>query len=201
MIKKLTGTLLFVQVQNPVPCFEAKKGHEWKASICVDEDTADAWNESYSKQPATVVKTSEFEEKYKTPAPYPEAKKQYVITLRKNTRLGNGNEVPEVYQPKVMVPDGSGYKDVTMEVKPANGSRGSISVDTWESTKGNVARLKNILVTEMIPYEGTGSGESYTPGSEFGDSKPAEKTAPAAAAPKKKVVVKQQVEEEEDVPF
>jgi hypothetical protein len=200
-IKKLTGTLLYIQVQKPVACFEKSKGSEWKASICVDEDTADAWAEDYPKQSATVIKTSEFEAKYKVPAPYPDAKKQYVITLRKNTKLGNGNDVPDLYKPKVMVPDGSSYKDVTQEVLPANGSKGSLSVDVWEMDKGNVARLKNILVTEMIEYEGS-SGAEYTPGDEFGSGASAK--APAKAekpVAKKKVVVKQEEVEEDDVPF
>lgn len=76
-LNKLTGTLVYVQVQKPVECYVKEKGFEYKASIIVDEDTADAWNEAYPKQTATVIKTSEFESKFKIPAPYPDAKKQY----------------------------------------------------------------------------------------------------------------------------
>lgn len=207
-IKKLTGTLLFVQVQSPVDCFEKAKGKEWKASIAVDEDTADAWNEDYPKQSATVVKTSEFEAKYKVAPPIPDAKKQYVITLRKNTKLGNGEDVPDVYQPKVQIRDAdeeTGYKDVTKEVLVANGSKGSMSIDLWEMSKGNVARLKNILVTELIEYEKKeGTGGTYVPGSEFDDeddtpAKPAAKTA-KAAKPAKAPVAKDEAAEE-DSPF
>lgn len=197
-IRKLTGTLLFVQVQTPVECYTKEKGHEWKASICVDEDTADAWNEDYTKQPATVVKTSEFEGKYKVPAPFPDAKKQYVITLRKNTKLGNGEDVPEIYQPKVLLPQDDGsHKDVTSELLVGNGSKGSISVDLWETRSGNnVARLKNILVTDLVKYEKKeGEGSAYVPGSEFGDApkKPASKPAKTRA--------KVEAEQEEDAPF
>ena len=55
-LNKLTGTLVYVQVNKPVDCFVKEKGQEWKASIIVDEDTADAWNEAYPKQTATVIK-------------------------------------------------------------------------------------------------------------------------------------------------
>jgi len=206
-IKKLTGTLLFVQVQSPVDCFEKAKGKEWKASIAVDEDTADAWNEDYPKQTATVVKTSEFEAKYKIAPPIPDAKKQYVITLRKNTKLGNGEDVPDVYQPKVQVRDAdeeTGFKDITKEVLVANGSKGSMSIDLWEMSKGNVARLKNILVTELIEYEKKeGTGGTYVPGSEFDDDEtPAKPAAKAAktAKPAKAAVVKDEAAEE-DSPF
>ena len=209
-IKKLTGTLLFVQVQSPVDCYEKAKGKEWKASIAVDEDTADAWNEDYPKQAATVVKTSEFEAKYKVAPPQPDAKKQYVITLRKNTKLGNGEDVPDIYQPKVQVRDAdeeSGYKDITDEVLVANGSLGSISIDLWEMNKGNVARLKNILVTELIEYEKKeGTGGTYVPGSEFDDdetpAKPsAKKAAAKTAKPAKAPKAEEEAEAEEDSPF
>lgn len=205
-IKKLTGTLLFVQVQSPVDCYEKAKGKEWKASIAVDEDTADAWNEDYPKQAATVVKTSEFEAKYKVAPPIPDAKKQYVITLRKNTKLGNGEDVPDIYQPKVQIRDAdeeTGYKDVTAEVLVANGSKGSMSIDLWEMSKGNVARLKNILVTELIEYEKKeGTGGTYVPGSEFDDDEaPAKPAAKAKATkPTKAPVVKDEAEED-DSPF
>jgi hypothetical protein len=205
-IKKLTGTLLFVQVQSPVDCFEKAKGKEWKASIAVDEDTADAWNEDYPKQSATVVKTSEFEAKYKVAPPIPDAKKQYVITLRKNTKLGNGEDVPDIYQPKIQIRDAdeeTGYKDVTKEVLVANGSKGSMSIDLWEMSKGNVARLKNILVTELIEYEKKeGTGGTYVPGSEFDDDEaPAKPAAKAKTAkPAKAPAVKDEAAED-DSPF
>jgi hypothetical protein len=205
-IKKLTGTLLFVQVQSPVDCFEKAKGKEWKASIAVDEDTADAWNEDYPKQSATVVKTSEFEAKYKVAPPIPDAKKQYVITLRKNTKLGNGEDVPDIYQPKIQIRDAdeeTGYKDVTKEVLVANGSKGSMSIDLWEMSKGNVARLKNILVTELIEYEKKeGTGGTYVPGSEFDDDEaPAKPAAKAKAAKPAKAPVEKDEAAEDDSPF
>lgn len=200
-ISKLTGTLLYVQVQEPIDCFVKEKGKEWKASIAVDEDQADAWNEIYTKQTATVVKTAEFEDKYKTPAPFPNAKKQYVITLRKNTKLGNGKDVPELYQPKVLVPGKDGYKDVTREVLVGNGSKGAISVDTWEMTLGSVARLKNILVEELVEYQRPeGSGEAYNPGDEFsGKANPPRKSESKQIAAKLKS--KPAEAEEDDSPF
>lgn len=203
-IKKLTGTLLFVQVQTPVDCFDKAKGKEWKASIAVDEDTADAWNEDYPKQSATVVKTSEFEAKYKVAPPIPDAKKQYVITLRKNTKLGNGESVPDVYQPKVQVRDSdeeTGFKDITADVLVGNGSKGAVSIDLWGMQKGNVARLKNILITELVEYEKKeGSGGTYVPGSEFDDEAPAKPVKAKATKPAKAPVAKEEAEED-DSPF
>ena len=46
-MKKLTGMLLYVQLDQAVPCYDKTKGKEWKASIVVDEDTADAFAEIF----------------------------------------------------------------------------------------------------------------------------------------------------------
>lgn len=187
-MQKLHGTLVFVQVNQPVDCFDKAKGKEWKASIVVDEDQADNWNEEYNKQPALAVKTTEFKDKYKIDPPVPGAKKQYVITLRKNTILGNGNPVPDQYQPKVLKKNASGtFDDLTQTTLVANGSTGWISVDTWEHSKGKTARLKNILVENLIVYEKAEGSGSYAPGSEFGDEPAATpKADKPAAKPKAK---------------
>lgn len=166
-IEKLTGTLVYVQVDTPKNCYVEEKGKEWKASIVVSEDDADAWDEAYPKQTAKQVKTSDFEEVYKIKPPFPEQRKQYIITLRKNTKLANGNDVPVKYQPKVYKKVGKTMEDITKEVLVANGSEGQISVENYDGKMGSFARLKNVLVTELIEYhkEGGAAGNS---GDEFG---------------------------------
>ena len=115
-ISKLTGTLVYVQLDTPKPCFDPEKGTEWKASIVVSEDDADEWNDAYPKQKAKEVKTSEFEEIYKIPAPFADQRKQYIITLRKNTKLANGNPVPPQYTPKVFQQKGKTLVEITSSV-------------------------------------------------------------------------------------
>lgn len=182
-LSKLNGTLVYVQVSKPVDCFVKEKGQEYKATVIVDEDTADAWNEAYPKQTATVVKTPDFESKFKIPAPYPDAKKQYAITLRKNTQYtktekdADGNEVknsydvPEEYLPKVFLQTDSGREDITHTKLVANGSKGIISVQVRELRVGNVANLSNLLVTELVEYK----AEKKAAGSEFDDETPVDK--------------------------
>lgn len=197
LITSLAGTLVFVQLNKPVDCFTKEKGKEWKASIVVDEDTADAWAEQFPKQAAKVIKTAEFSAIYKTDPPYPNEKKQYIITVRKNTKLGNGEEVPELYQPKVLLA-AEGRKDVTHTVIPANGSTGKLSLDIWESQNGPVARLKNVLVLDLIEFEGN-TGGVYTPGDEFGDNEGSEPEV-KAEAPKKTIKVTKPKEVKETKP-
>jgi len=184
-IKQLDGMFVFCQIQQPVDCYEKSKGKEWKCGIVVDEDQADAWDAVYPKQGAKIVKTSEFEGIYKVAPPdaFSSEKKQYVITLKKNTKLGNGNDVPDIYQPKVLQKGTKGLDDLTDSVLVGNGSLGSMSVDNWESSKGWVARLKNILVFDLVEYK-KAEGSNYTSGDEFGQAVKAE------TKPVQKVVVK-----------
>lgn len=202
-INKLTGTLVYVQVDQPKPCYVAEKGSEWKASIVVDEDTADKWDEAFPKQTAKQVKTAEFENLYKIAAPYPDQRKQYVITLRKNTKLGNGNDVPPQYTPKLFQQKGNSLVDVTHSVLAANGSVGQISVDVYEGKMGTFARLKNILVTELIEYVKPEGGAGSDPGSEFGVAiaKTEAHTKPAAKPKAKPTTVVDEDDADSDSPF
>lgn len=213
-ILMLTGTLVYVQVQQPKPCYEESKGHEWKASIVVSEDDAEQWDESYPKQTAKQVKTSDFLNSYKIPAPFPNQRKQFVITVRKNTKLGNGDPVPQKYQPKVFEKIGSKITDVTKEKLPANGSIGQISIESFEGKMGVFVRLKNVLVTEMIEYkkDNDGSGSEFgmevdqgtSSGDEFSSVSGSVNTTPAKVATlPKKVVPESAVEDDMDdgIPF
>ena len=215
-IPMLTGTLVYVQVQQPKQCYEESKGHEWKASIVVSEDDAEQWDETYPKQTAKQVKTSDFLQYYKIPAPFPSQRKQFVITVRKNTKLGNGDPVPEKYQPKVFEKVQNKVVDVTKTKLPANGSIGQISIESFEGKMGVFARLKNVLVTEMIEYikDDDGSGSEFgmqvdkgtSAGDEFGEVQTVQTVQttnpePKAHAPKKQAA-KPVVEDDDDlIPF
>lgn len=183
---KLEGILVYVQLAEPVACYEAVKGTEWKASIVVDEDTADAWDEIAGKQGATAVKTSDFETKYKIEAPFPEQKKQFIITLKQNTKTAAGEDFPEKYRPRVYQKQGATLVDITKQYLVANGSKGVISFKELDTQYGKTYRLQNILVTELIEYVQT-EGD-YTPGSEFDSSSESPSATPVtkpATAPKK----------------
>ena len=207
-IKQLQGQLVFVQLDTPKPCYDVDKGTEWKCSITISEDDADEWDAAYPKQPAKQVKTTEYERTYKVQPPFPDQRKQHVVTLRKNTKLANGNPVPAQYEPKVYVEKGSTLVDSTHSVLVANGSGGLISVDHWDGKMGPVARLKNVKVTDLIVYEKASA--EYKPGSEFdtaSDGNGGSTRVPASAktkeAPKVKPKAKPQEDEDDsfDLPF
>lgn len=218
-MNKFTGTLLYVAINQPVAAYvkagEPAKPKEWKASVAiVDEDVVDefeAYAKSIGANPSIKkVKTTEFTEKYKAEVPEGAGKNVWVLTFRKSTELGKtGNPVPEIYRPRVMERVNRTLIDVTNSKLPANGSLGAISTDLFKRTDGNHnIFLKNVLVTDMIEYEGGTS--SYVAGDEFGEEgeeageeAPA-KPEPKAAAPKvAKVRTKPPADavEDEDPPF
>lgn len=183
-INKLSGMLVYVIVDRAVDCYEKNKGKEWKAGVVItDEDLADAWDEQFPKQAARKVKVSQFEEIYKVAPPETDGKNVWVVTLKKNEKLANGEPVPEKYRPRVFEKQGNSRVDITFSKLVANGSYGTISVDRFSTESyGDVARLQNILVTDLIEYERT-EGSNYESGSEFdedeNDAPVAKKTAPA----------------------
>ena len=172
----IEGTLVFVSIQTPQTKYQSTD-KEYKAGVVVDEDTADAWNERFPKQTAKVVKTSDFKETYKIDAPFPDAKKQYVITLKKDAQYADGNPVPKQYLPRVLLQDGKQAIDVTDLQLPSNGSVGKISFETRENSYGTFAKLRNVLVTDMIEYKkgGSSAGDDFgleVQGSSDFDDKP-----------------------------
>ena len=158
----IEGTLVFVSIQTPQTKYQSVE-KEYKAGVVVDEDTSDAWNERFPKQTAKVVKTSDFKETYKIDAPFPDAKKQYVITLKKPAQYADGTPLPKQYQPRVLLADGKQAIDVTDTMLPANGSKGKISFESRENSYGTFAKLRNVLVTEMIEYKkgGGSAGDDF----------------------------------------
>lgn len=220
-MNKLSGTLLYVQVNKPVKAFvkpgAEKKPDEWKASVAiVDEDVIDEFEEYAQSIDAKVslkkVKVADFEDKYKCPVPEGANKYVWVVTFRKSTELGKtGKPVPEAFTPRVLEKQGKAMVDVTYTKLPANGSKGTISIDRFDRNNNTSSLyLKNVLVTEMIEWEG--SPNEYNVGQEFedelDDDDVAENVAPAkpaketkASKPRGKPVAAKEEVVDEDPPF
>lgn len=205
MTNVVEGTLVYVCVQTPTTKYQSTD-KEFKVGIVVDEDTADAWDEQFPKQSAKAVKTTEFKELYKIDPVFPSEKKQYIITLKKPAQYKDGTPLPNQYLPKVLVPIADGkFEDVTQTILPANGSKGKVSYETTQNDYGTFAKLKNVLVTEMIEYKKASSDA----GADFGGTAVASgqedfSEAPAKPVAAKKTTTKRVVSEEEmddSIPF
>lgn len=211
---KITGTLVYVCIPKAVKAMEkngVKKPDEWKASVVVDEDTADAFEE-YGTQCKTMVsckkvKIAEFEAKYKCSPPEGAGKNVWVITLRKSTELGKtGKPVPDQYQPKVFEKIGRNVVEITNSKLVGNGSKGTISIDPFTRSDGSVTLfLKNVLVTDLVEYvpveRDTGpAGSEFNENDDDGDT-PA--LAPQATGTKQraKPTKPDLADMEDDIPF
>lgn len=201
----IQGTLAYVKLREPSKKYQSEE-KEYSLDLIVDEDTADSWNENFPKQSAKVVKTSDFETIYKIPAPYPEAKKQYVVKLKKPAQYKDGTPVPKQYCPKVLQKQGEVNVDITDQILVANGSKGVVSYEVTENSYGSFARLRNLLVTDLIEYKqkdssyddefgAIASTTAAQAGGDFDDAPAEAKPAPRKQAAKKAVV------EDDDIPF
>ena len=199
----ISGVLAFVKIQEPALKFQSDE-KEWVVDVIVDEDTADAWNEEFAKQPAKAIKTAEFESVYKIAPPFPDAKKQYVIKLKKACTYKDGNPLPEWAHPKVLVQDEDGeFVNITHEKLVGNGSIGTVTYDFNENSYGKFARLRNVLVETLIEYEKVGGVDpELAKVVKAKGAKPATSTASTAATAKAAKPATAPVQDlDEDLPF
>ena len=144
--EKISGTLVYIQMHEPVKAYSKPgapaKPSEWKASVVLtDEDYVDEL-EDYGKELDTMlsmkkVRSTDFEEKYKTGLPEGAGKNVWVMTLRKSTELGKtGKPVPDIYQPKVFQKVKNTMVDITHSKIVGNGSIGTISIDRFDRSAG-----------------------------------------------------------------
>lgn len=202
MIKQLDGTLVYCMIDRAVDCWDKTKGKEFKCGVVLtDEDEADAFDEAYPKQTSKKVKAVEFEEIYKCPVPEGAGKNVWVVTLKKNEKLANGEPVPDKYKPHVFLLDDEGKTDITLTKLVANGSKGAITIDHYSGEKGNVARLKNVFVTELIEYVKP-EGSSYESGDEYEPTGKVTKVNESKVEPAKPAkATKKAVKTDDDSPF
>lgn len=156
----ISGVLFYTCVQQPTFKYQDKVNKEFKVSVCVSEDEADDWNDKFPKQAAKVVKTSDFEKEYKVAAPFPDARKQYIITLKRDAQYADGNPVADKYKPKVFMKGANGLlDDITQEKLVGNGSVGVVSYEVRSNDYGDFAKLKNIRVDQLVEYVTRGTGD------------------------------------------
>jgi len=209
----LEGVLVYCKIAQPDNKYQSKDT-EFSIGVVVSDDEADQWNEQFKKQPAKVIKTSDFEVKFKFPLPdkFKGDKKVGLITLKRDAVV-NGEAVFPDFYPKVLLDTPTERVDITKSRLVANGSVGKVSYRIRENDFGRFAKLANVLIEEanFIEYQSKGGGSV---GGEFGSGKPvrsepenkaategrpARQETPQEAAPEK---ASSKIEDmEDDIPF
>lgn len=203
----IEGTLVYAKVGQPDKKYQSNE-LEWSVEVIVDEDTAEAWDEQFKKQPAKKIKAADFEAKYRIPCPIEGVKNVYGIKL-KRAATKDGEPVEDKFRPKVYVDDAEGNRtEIGQSRLIANGSYGKVSYYISSNDFGTFSRLQNILMDEgkFIEYQSSGGSVA---GAEFGE-KPVKTEAAREEVlnarsdkPKKpsKPLAETEDDENEDAPF
>lgn len=167
--KILDATFAYIKLQSGDYKFQSKTEKEYSLDIVVDKATAKEFKKAFPKNGYKEVDTSDFEKKFKIPAPFPEQEEQYVIKLRADTvlsadvgELKAGDVIPYEWhsRPKMYFPAEGGVEDVTMTHLASNGSKGDVSFNVMSNSYGQFPQLTGVLVKEFIPYESSGGASS-----------------------------------------
>ena len=165
------GVIVYAKIAQPDLKFQSKDT-EFSIGVIVNEDAADAWDEQFKKQPATKIKATDFEAKFKFPLPaeFKGEKNVFQIKLKRDAVVDGVPFYPDNY-PKVFLDTADERVDITQSRLIANGSRGKVSYRINSNDFGTFAKLANVLFDEegFIEYESKGGGGA---GAEFGSSKP-----------------------------
>ena len=151
----IAGIFCYAKVTEAVNKYESED-KEFTIDVVVDKATAKSWNKSFQKQKARVVDTADFEKIFKIPAPYPDEDEQFVIKLKKPAQYKDGKELPKALWPKLLRKVNDKAVPIPEGVLIGNGSKGKVSYDTTENSYGTFARLKAVLVEELIEYHKQG---------------------------------------------
>ena len=154
--KTISGVFAYAKIQEPAFKYQSTTEKEFSIDIIVDKATAKAFGKQFPKQKGKTVDNEEFEDIFKMPPPFPDQDEQYVLKLKRPAQYKDGKPLPESYWPKVMQKKNGKAVPVPREVIVGNGSKGKVSYDVNENDYGTFAKLKNILVEELIEYKKAG---------------------------------------------
>ena len=205
-VNTISGIFAYAKVQEPSLKYQSETEKEFSIDVIVDKATAKAFGKQFPKQKGKVVDTSDFKETYKIDPPFPDQDEQYILKLKKPAQFndkasGSMKAIPEIYWPKIVVKKNGKAVALPRDVLIANGSTGKVSYEVNENSYGIFAKLKNILVEELIEYKKADSSGADDFGLELdaetaefdsaddGEGKSVKVPASAKTAPKAKKVV------------
>lgn len=201
----LSGVFAYAKVTEPANKYQSDD-KEFSIDIIVDKATYKAWGKQFPKQKGKTVDNDDFKEIYKIDPPCEDQDEQYVLKLKKPAQYKDGTELPKEYWPKILLKTGN--KAVPLVGKLiANGSTGKVSYEVTENSYGTFAKLKSILVEELIEYkkQGGDAGEDFGIEVDYGaDDFKEQPSEHKKETPKKSTKPKVEPEDEDlssDLPF
>lgn len=163
----LSAVFAYAKIQEPAFKYQSTTEKEFSIDLIVDKATAKAFGKQFPKQKGKTVDNDDFEEIYKMPPPFPDQDEQYVLKLKRPAQYKDGKPLPESYWPKIMQKKNGKAVQLPREVLVGNGSTGKVSYDVNENDYGTFAKLKNVLVEELVEYKKSGGTGADDFGLEF----------------------------------
>lgn len=159
---------LFAKLDVPQGKYQAKNGEkEYSINFTLNKAEAKAWKAKYKKSP-DLVEPAEWEEKFKCPWPEDLAEDDEIYVVKTQARFNPNQKENEDFRPRVLlIVNDDEAEDIT-NLKISNGSRGDISISTYQTTgefAGTYHNPKTILMTKEGFIEYTANNAA---GSEFG---------------------------------
>ena len=156
MANIVQGTLLYASIIEPKNKYQSEE-KEFCIEVVVDKATAKAHGKQFPKQKPKVVDTSDFKQIYKIDAPFADEDEQYIIKLKKPAQYKDGTPIKKEHQPKVYIKQNGKAVPLAEGVLVGNGSKGQVSFDITENSYGVFAKLKAVLVEELVEYKKQGA--------------------------------------------
>jgi hypothetical protein len=165
------ATLAYVRLQDGELSFGSETERNYAVQMVVTKETARNFKSVFSKNGYREMPNEQFTKTFKIDPPYPEQEDQYVLKLKSNTTFNNdipernikaGDLVPyeAASRPKLYEIVEGKPVDITMTVRPANGSKGVVAFRIAENKFGTFPSLTGVVVTDLIESQQRASMES-----------------------------------------
>ena len=157
------ATFCYTKMQEGSLKYQSKTEKEYSVEVIVGKKTAKEFKKAFPKNGYKEIESSEFEDKFRIPAPFEGQEDQYIIKMKADCQLGHdakksglkaGDAIPYDWssRPKVFVPVEGGVDDITMTTLVANGSKGDVSFYIKHNDYGTFPAFTGMLVTDLIEY-------------------------------------------------
>lgn len=155
MSNVISGIFAYAKVTEPAKKYQSEET-EFSIDIVVDKATYKAFGKQFQKQKGKTVDNDDFEAIYKFAPPFKDQDEQYILKLKKAAMYKDGNEIPKAYWPKLLQVVNGKAVPIPEGVLIGNNSKGKVSYEVTENSYGTFAKLKAVLVEELIEYRKAG---------------------------------------------
>jgi hypothetical protein len=159
----IEGVACYVKVHKPYTKYQSED-KEFTLDLVISKDQAKQWKKDFKKQPPKEFDNDDFKNTFKIDPPFEDQDEQFVVKLKVEAQYKDGAVKEKKFWPRVLVMEDGAAVDIAEGILVGNGSKVKVSYNVRSNDYGTFAKLKNILVLDLIEFEDGGGAA----GSEFG---------------------------------